>query len=309
MNGDAGGSGLHRIACRIGADKPLYQHLVVGDDTWLWVDTGIRNTPDDFLWDYLDRTGLTPAPRQLAVITHPDVDHYGGLARMRSRLPQLIAGAHEWDAPLIAAHDVVMTQRYLVHGPAGVTPSPERRAQLLERAGQESGVDLLLTGGETFDLGSAGSWRVLHLPGHSRGHLGLWRERTKEAIIGDALLGWGTPNCDGLPVQAPPYFDVPGYLNTIEQIAELAPQTLYTSHFPLLTGAMVGDFLASCREAVRQIGDAVAAAMSGRGGTLEQLCRRVHSSLRRWPAGTELTLADAVSAHLADLGARTVGVP
>lgn len=292
------GRGLRRITCRIGAAKPLYQHLIAGERTWLWVDTGIATTPDDYLVPYLDEHELTEPERVFAVVTHPDVDHFGGLARLRDRFRSLVAMAHRDDVPLIVDHDVLMSRRYLVHRERGVIPPDWRQQELLDRAGAESTVEVALSGGEVLDLDVAGHWEVLHLPGHSDGHIGVWDAAGRRMILGDAVLGWGVEDVDGNLVAPPPYYDLAAYLATIDRLERLGIGTLYTSHYPVMTGAEVSAFLASCRDAVKAIGAAVDA-VGGADLTFAELCDHVGEALGRWPREAWPGLADPISAHLA----------
>lgn len=288
---------LHRITCRIGSTKPLYQHVVTGDDAWLWVDAGVADTPSTCLAAYLgDELGPPPA-RQLALVTHADVDHFGGLAQLRSSFPALLVMAHELDAPLIADHEVLMAERYLMHRAKGVEPAPWRQHELLDRAGSPGSVDVCLRGGETIDLGAAGRWRVVHLPGHSAGHIGVWEPQRREMILGDAALGWGVQSVDGQLMGPPPYYDVAQYLGTVGLLEHMGIATLYTSHFPIMQGAEINAFLRDCRHAVEAIGSAVDRARND-ADSLEELCQSVAGELDRWPTDAWLQLADAVAAHL-----------
>lgn len=288
---------LHRIACRIGTSKPLYQHLVTGADTWLWVDTGIASTPDDYLFRYVDELPLTEPARQYALVTHADVDHFGGLSRLRTRFPALVGMAHQLDAPLIVDHDTLMSTRYLAHRDDGIVPPAWRQQELLSRAGETSRMEIRLSGGETLDLDNAGRWEVLHLPGHSDGHLGVWEPGSRRVILGDAVLGWGVEDIDGTVVAPPPYDDVERYSNTIDLLERMEIDVMYTSHFPLMKGGEVGAFLATCRDAVAAIGRAVDHARA-EASSLADLCEHVGAALDRWPRQSLAGLADPISAHL-----------
>lgn len=293
--------GLHRIPCRIGAAKPLYQHLIAGEEAWLWVDTGIADTPDEYLASYVERQLPDRPRRHLVLITHPDVDHFGGIARLREQFPSAVVMAHRLDVPLISDRPTLMSARYLMHAGDGITPSPERQRELDARGGATSTVEIHLNGGEILDLGSAGRWEVLHLPGHSAGHLGVWEPGRRQAIIGDAVLGWGVPDLDGNLLGPPPYFDVRDYLRTVDHLDRLGIETLHTSHYPLMSGAEIGAFLESCRSAVAAIAAALADTLDAypHGATLSQLCQGVGAAIGRWPEGSWPGLADPISGHLA----------
>jgi glyoxylase-like metal-dependent hydrolase (beta-lactamase superfamily II) len=285
--------GLVRIEARIGAAKPLFQHVVIGDAMWLWIDAGIDTTPAEAL---LGQLPWRSASRHVAVITHADVDHFGGLGQLRAAIPPLVVACHQRDARWIADTDAIMAERYLAHVASGIEVPPGRQAQLRQRAGAPIRPDVLLAGGETFDLGRAGQWVVVALPGHSPGSIGLWEATTRTAIVGDAVLGWGVVDGDGR-LNPPPYSSVADYLATIATLEDLDTDRLLVAHDVERRGDEVRAFLAESRAAVHEIGAAVWAARGSGSSDLGALCDRVGRSLGRWPEETWPGLADAIVAH------------
>jgi glyoxylase-like metal-dependent hydrolase (beta-lactamase superfamily II) len=286
-------TGLVRIEARIGVAKPLFQHVIVGQGTWLWCDAGIASTPGEAM---LERLPWRTAARHLALITHADVDHFGGLAQLRGAIPNLIVASHERDARWIGDLDAIMAERYLAHVAEGIDVPAARQDQLRERAGSPTRSDVLLTGGESFDLGPGGRWRVVPLPGHSPGSIGLWDESRRTALVGDAVLGWGVVDGDGR-LSPPPYGSVEDYLSTIRSLEELGVERLLAAHEPERSGGEVGAWLTESRTAVHEIGSAVRAAMRGGVTRLPDLCQRVGREVGRWPEETWAGLADAIVAH------------
>jgi glyoxylase-like metal-dependent hydrolase (beta-lactamase superfamily II) len=293
------GAGLVRIEARIGVAKPLFQHVIVGEGTWLWCDTGIASTPAEAL---LDRLPWESAPRHVAVITHADVDHFGGLGQLRGAIPHLVVASHERDARWISDLDAIMAERYLAHVDEGVDVPEPRRQQLRDRAGYPVAPDVHLTGGETFDLGPGGRWTVVPLPGHSPGSIGLWDAASRTALVGDAVIGWGVVDGDGR-LNPPPYGSVAGYVSTISVLEGLGIERLLAAHEPERTGSDVGAWLAESRAAVHDIGSAVRAAQRSGVTGLPDLCEWVGRDLGRWPEATWPGLADAVAAHRLEVAA------
>jgi glyoxylase-like metal-dependent hydrolase (beta-lactamase superfamily II) len=285
--------GLVRIEARIGAAKPLFQHVVIDEGTWLWIDAGIDTTPDEAL---LGQLPWQSASRHLALITHGDVDHFGGLGQLRAAIPSLVIACHQRDARWIADTDAIMAERYLNHVSSGIDVPPARQAQLRQRAGAPTRPDLLLAGGETFDLGGAGQWVVLTLPGHSPGSIGLWESATRTAIVGDAVMGWGVVDGEGR-LNPPPYSSVADYLATIATLENLGTERLLVAHDVERRAEEVRAFLAESRTAVHEIGAAARAARRSPSSDLGALCDVVGRSLGRWPEETWPGLADAIVAH------------
>ncbi|NJD27727.1 MAG: MBL fold metallo-hydrolase [Chloroflexi bacterium] len=285
--------GLVRLEARIGGGKPLFQHVIMGQDAWLWFDTGIASTPDEAL---LDRLSWQLTARHVAVISHADVDHFGGLGRLRAAIPGLVVISHARDARWIGDLEAIMAERYLAHIDAGMDVAEARQRQLRHRAGLRVAPDIHLVGGETFDLGPAGRWRVLALPGHSPGSIGLWEESLRVALIGDAVLGWGVVDGDGRRTP-PPYGSVSDYLATIATLEDLGVERLFAAHEPERSGPEIGAWLAESRAAVGEIGAAVRAAARAGVARLPDVCERVGRDLGRWPDETWPGLADAVESH------------
>jgi ribonuclease/clavin/mitogillin len=86
--------------------------------------------------------------------------------------------------------------------------------------------DRLLEEGEVLEL--AGNppqrWRVLHTPGHARGHICLVDERTRAAVVGDMVAGVGTIVID------PPEGNMRDYLAQLARLRDWPVTTLYPAH-------------------------------------------------------------------------------
>lgn len=128
-------------------------------------------------------------------LTHHHADHIGGALAVKDRLK----------VPLWAH---------------------ERTADRLPRGA----VDRLLVEGELIELQGLPSMklRVLHTPGHARGHLCLVDEATKAAIVGDMVAGIGSIVID------PPEGDMTDYVAQLERLKALPVSTVYPAHGPAL---------------------------------------------------------------------------
>ncbi len=94
-------------------------------------------------------------------------------------------------------------------------------------------VDGALSEGDRIVLGDDPPFalRVLHTPGHARGHLCLLEENRRVLIGGDMLSGFGTIVID------PPEGDMTDYLESLERLAALRPRFLFPAHGPVLDDA------------------------------------------------------------------------
>jgi glyoxylase-like metal-dependent hydrolase (beta-lactamase superfamily II) len=88
-------------------------------------------------------------------------------------------------------------------------------------------------------------FRVLHLPGHTPGLIGLWRESDRLAIVSDAVFVFdpftvsGGPGAARLPPR-PVLPDPEAARASIRKIAELDPATVWLGHYGPLTGDVRG---------------------------------------------------------------------
>lgn len=229
--------GIHRIESILGP-RPFSQYLL-RDERALLVDTGVKETPVEVILPFLD--GVQP---DLVLNTHADVDHYGGNAAIKDAAPDALFLAHALDVPWIESAEAILRERYGWYAAHGLGYEPDVMAWLEAAIGPDCPIDLQLRGGERIRLGASLTVEVLHLPGHSPGHLGLWDPASRTAIVIDAVLGRGLLDTEGNVIHPPPYFDVDGYLGSVRTLQALEPERLLTAHYDVMEGAEVDRFLA-----------------------------------------------------------------
>lgn len=139
------------------------------------------------------------------LITHLHPDHIGGVNHLAERFSLGVA-AHQLTAEAIAPG--VRVDRWIEDG------------ELIELPGGERDPDL--------------SWRLRALwsPGHARGHLSFYEERTGGLITGDCIVGMGTV------VIAPPEGNMSDYLRTLNRLLEFERLTaIFPAHGPVVANA------------------------------------------------------------------------
>jgi glyoxylase-like metal-dependent hydrolase (beta-lactamase superfamily II) len=295
------GASLIRVDAILGKQKPLMQHIIAGDGVWLWIDAGIESTPDEWILPELERRGLTPPARNIAVITHADVDHFGGMFRLTQEIPEMVVVAHESDRNLLESIDELMAIRYNGFASGGIRLPDWRDAQLRERAGTPLTPSLLVRDELAVAVSEDETWRILHLPGHSDGHLGVWNSESQTLIAGDAVMGWGVIDGDG-QLQPPHYVDVDAYRATIRRMLGMGIQELRLSHEEVIRGESVNDFLIDSLNAVELLEDAVTAAMrtipADSDDLLLTVCEHVKRNTARWETAIPSAFAASIDAHL-----------
>lgn len=168
---------------------------LLGTGELLVVDPG---SPDDAELDRLTRFLRALEPEgyraKAILLTHHHGDHVGGAQRLVDAL-----GLPVWAHERTAGRVPVTVSRTLHDGEVLTLdgPLPMR-------------------------------WRVLHTPGHARGHLALVDERTRAAVVGDLVAGVGTIVID------PPEGDMAEYLRQLARLEALPVRTLYPAHGPVI---------------------------------------------------------------------------
>jgi glyoxylase-like metal-dependent hydrolase (beta-lactamase superfamily II) len=228
--------GITRIESILGP-RPFSQYLL-RDERSLLVDSGVKETPGDVILPAL--AGAAP---DFVLVSHADCDHFGGNAAIREAAPRALILAHAADVPWIESRDLILRERYGWYEEYGIGYDADTFAWLRDAMGPDVPVDVQLQAGEVLRLGPRLSVEVLHLPGHSLGHVGVWEPASRTAVIQDALMGRGLLDMEGNVIHPPPYVDLAGAEASVRLLQKLRPQRLLTAHYPLIEGDDVERFL------------------------------------------------------------------
>lgn len=293
--------GVHRIDTKLGSRiSSLY--LLTGREGCLLFDTGVDGTATREVAEYLTALGLSPSDIRWIVVSHADVDHFGGLASARELAPAAVTICHRLDAPLVEDYAVFEKRRARqFREPWGLDEEPGTLAWMREVT-REAPIDLQASGGEVIGLSDDWQVELLHVPGHTHGHLAIHDPRAGAVIVADAVLGDAVRNADGSPAFPPTYRYADSYLATVDRLAALRPQLLLTAHYTTMASAEAAEFLASSRNFTEHVDEVVRDELFQAGDdglTLRQLLLRANPRLGRWPQeGTRTALAYPVVGHV-----------
>jgi glyoxylase-like metal-dependent hydrolase (beta-lactamase superfamily II) len=287
--------GTWRLESLVGP-RNLFQYLIADGGQALIVDTGMTATPREVVMPALRSVGVKPEQVAMVVVTHPDLDHQGGLAGLREELSNAVAACGFADRMMISEPERLLTDRYgafeLEHD---VGYGEDEKEWMRANYGAPTPVEIGFAGGESVNVGGR-RLTVLHAPGHSPGHLVLYEPATGLLFSSDAVHWRMCPAADGSPALAPTYEEVDDYLQTIELLESLAPRELHSGHWPTQTGAQVAEFLAESRSFVERTDEAIAERLETP-ATLAEVCARVDERLG--PFGSDsVNLMFAVHGHL-----------
>lgn len=205
-------------------------HRNAGDRGWVLVDAGIVGSAGRIRDAAAARFGAGARPAAI-VQTHGHFDHVGALEEL----------SREWDIP-VYAHALELP--YL-SGKADYPP-PDQSADggmmpKLSPLFPRSPIDVserlqVLPGDGT--IPHLPGWRWLHTPGHTPGHISLWRSADHSMIVGDAFITTGQESAYEVAVQelemhGPPRYFTPNWAaaaGSVRLLAEHRPRLVVTGH-------------------------------------------------------------------------------
>jgi glyoxylase-like metal-dependent hydrolase (beta-lactamase superfamily II) len=287
---------IYRIPSVLGRRR-FAQWLIVGDERLLLIDSGVDGTIAEHVSPALAELGRSPAEITDVVISHADVDHYGGNSELRRVAPQARIRSSAQDRPWIESWPEISRDRYGWYRGHGLDYDEATWEWLENAAGPDTPIDGTASHGEQLDLGGI-AVEVAALPGHSPGHLGVLHRESGTAIVMDAVLERGLYTTDDELISPPPYASVPAYRATIARLRELRPARLGTSHYSPIEGEQaVTAFLDGSEGFVADLDAAVGAELGTDPKPLEHYWRAADSALGPF-VEMAVELARSVGAHL-----------
>jgi len=210
-------------------------HYMIGqpgpDNPWVLIDAGLPGSAKRIQKEAEELFGPHNPPRAI-LLTHGHFDHTGALPDLLKIWPETDVYAHPLEIPYITG-----------------------RATYPESAFDESGASFSFMtwiipvrpidlGSRVYALPVDGSipflpeWKYIHTPGHSPGHISLYREKDNILITGDAFT---TTNQDALSsvfikkkeMHGPPAFLTTNWreaYSSIKKLAALNPEAAGTGH-------------------------------------------------------------------------------
>ncbi len=293
------GADTWRLRGELGG-RNIFQYLLATPDRdeAVLIDTGTSDAPREVVAPALRSLGIEPSALRYAIVTHPDLDHQGGLAATAE-----LAGAGLqtacgfYDRAMVSDPEVLLEERYQAYMPEhGLGFDADEGDWMRGLCGAPVDIDVTFSGGEVVELGDRRLW-VLHAPGHSAGHLVVHEPATGALFASDAIHGSACPGIDGSAAMCPTYEEIDSYLGSVDMLDALGPDAMHSGHWPELRGAEVGEFLSASREFVALVDGVILSGLAAGPATLADLCERVQGEAGPWASEPSL-LRFCVHGHL-----------
>ncbi|GKV66398.1 MULTISPECIES: MBL fold metallo-hydrolase [unclassified Sporosarcina] len=202
-----------------------------GSEDWVLIDTGMPKTGPKIIEVAAERFGKGVPPKAI-ILTHGHFDHIGGLIDVLEEWRNVPVYAHELEMPFITGR-----QNY---------PEPDTGVE----GGMVAKMSFMFPV-EAIDIGERAhmlppdhtvpfmpGWEWLHTPGHSEGHVSLFRASDQALIAGDAFV---TVKQDSLykvftqelEMNGPPRYLTPDWESaeqSVKSLAILQPKLAITGH-------------------------------------------------------------------------------
>ncbi len=262
----AGSGSLHAVTTDLAYMRTAIVNLFffgapgAGDREWVLVDTGMYGYTERIVRAAEERFGLASRPSAI-VLTHGHFDHIGAV-RQLAALWDVPVYVHELELPYVTGRSPYPPADPTVGGGAMAALSwtyPRGpidlggRARLLPADGSVPGMP---------------GWRWIHTPGHTAGHVALFRDADRTLIAGDAFVTTKQESATAVMEQRPGIHGPPAYYTpdwvsarrSVEALAALEPEVAATGHGVPLRGP---EMRAELHRLAREF-DALAVPRSGR---------------------------------------------
>ena len=197
------------------------------EDGWVLIDAGLPGASTYVLRTFKQQFDRPP---EAIILTHGHVDHAGSARALAEKWDAQIY-AHKAELPYLDGRSDYPPKDPTVGGAMGVF------ARLLTDEGFDLG-DRVQTLPEDGSVPGLPDWQWVHTPGHTPGHISLFRESDRLLIAGDALtttdLGsWAAQATWEREIGPPPLPftpDWPAARHSIQRLADLSPKTIAAGH-------------------------------------------------------------------------------
>ncbi|MCW5555771.1 MAG: MBL fold metallo-hydrolase [Verrucomicrobiae bacterium] len=198
-------------------------HLLEDGEASVMIDTGMVGEPF-FIRRLVRRLGLKSNSIKAILLTHGHLDHAGNLAWLK-----------RWTGAMILAHpeeQLHVNGTYPYQGINRWCGRLEAAGRLLFRY-RPATIDEFIHDGQ--ELPFWGGLRVIHLPGHTKGHCGFYSAKHDLLFSGDLFASYffNVHRPPAILNSVPELFPI-----SVEKVRRLNPRWLVPSHYDFLDGEL-----------------------------------------------------------------------
>ncbi len=207
-----------------------------GDRQWVLIDTGIPGLASSIEKAARLRFGKNSRPAAI-IVTHGHFDHIGNLKHLAKKWNTTIY-AHELEIPYLDGSASYPPPDPTTGG--GIMPL---LAPLFPRGPIDVSPWLQALPADQ-QVPFMPGWKWIHTPGHTVGHISLWRENDRTLIVGDAFITTNQESAYAVAIQKPELHGPPMYFtpdwhsarDSVAKLATLAPDIVVTGHGRAMKG-------------------------------------------------------------------------
>ncbi len=236
----AQGDGTHEVAPDVAYERLAIVNVAFigapGSADWVLIDAGPMLSASAILAAAKKRFGERP-PRAI-VMTHGHFDHFGSLETLLETW-DVPVWVHALEAPYFRGEASYPPPDAHVGGGLMALLSP-----LYPRGPVDVSKNLQILP-EDGGVPPLPGWTWIHTPGHTPGHVSLWRESDKTLIAGDAFITTAQESAYAVATQKPEMHGPPMYFTqdfgaareSVETLAALEPEIAVVGHGLAMQGA------------------------------------------------------------------------
>jgi len=212
----------------------------VGDpeksDDWVLIDAGIPGSENKILSEAAIRYGEAKPPKAI-ILTHGHFDHVGAVKEL----------AEGWGVPVYAhSEELPYLTGKKSYPPGDPSVGGGLMAMISPLYPNEpiNLVDIAKPLPADGTVPHMEKWRFIHTPGHTPGHISLFREEDRSLIVGDAFITVKQESALAVftqeeAIHGPPAYFTPDWdqaRKSVKKLEALKPKIAYTGHGQVICG-------------------------------------------------------------------------
>ncbi|MGG3798694.1 MBL fold metallo-hydrolase [Metabacillus fastidiosus] len=220
-----------------------YVGSAVQNGDFVLIDAGMPGSAETIIAETENRFGAGSRPKAI-ILTHGHFDHVGAIVEL----------IEHWDVPVFA-HELEFP--YLTGEKSYPEPDATVEGGLVAKMSPMFPNEPVQLGEHLKKLPEDGTvpemegWRFIHTPGHSPGHISLFREEDRTLIAGDAFVTVRQDSLYKVLTQQQEINGPPRYLTTdwlaawesVKKLQQLNPSVAVTGHGTPMSGQGLSDGL------------------------------------------------------------------